>query len=64
MWIQDCRFPEDKAFDRDVLMLGLPDSSYCNRVPVALGAIHIDMLIKLATQEELEKPVIVGREVQ
>ena len=50
LWI-----PEVKAFDRDVLMLVVPDSSYCNRVPIALGTIHIDMLIKLATQEELGK---------
>ena len=36
-------------------MLLVPDSSYCNRVPIALDTIHIDMLIKLATQEELGK---------
>ena len=36
-------------------MLVVPDSSYCNRVPIALGNIHIDMFIKLATQEELGK---------
>ena len=36
-------------------MLVVPDSSYCNSVPIALGTIHIDMLIKLATQEELGK---------
>ena len=50
LWI-----PEDKTFDRDILMLVAPDSSYCNKVPVALGTVHIDMLIKLATQEELGK---------
>ena len=49
------RIPEVKAFDRDILMLVLPDSSYCNRVTIALGTVHIDMLIKLATQEELGK---------
>ena len=36
-------------------MLVVPDSSYCNRVPIPLGTIHIDMLIKLATQKELGK---------
>ena len=36
-------------------MLVVWDSSYCNRVPIALGTIHIDMHIKLATQEELGK---------
>ena len=47
------RIPEVKAFDRDVLMLVVPDIPYCDKVPIALGTIHIDMLIKLATQEEL-----------
>ena len=50
LWI-----PEVKAFDRDILMLVVPDSSYCNRVPIALGTVHIDVLIKLVTQEELGK---------
>ena len=36
-------------------MLVIPASSYHNRVPIALSTIHIDMLIKLATQEELGK---------
>ena len=36
-------------------MLVVPDSPYYNRVPIVLGTIHIDMLIKLATQEELGK---------
>ena len=36
-------------------MLLVLDSPYCERVPVAIGTLHIDMLIKLATQEELEK---------
>ena len=47
--------PEVKTFGRDILMLVVPDSSYCNRVPIALGTIHINMPIKLATQEELGK---------
>ena len=47
------QIPEIKAFDRDVLMVVFPDSSYCNRVPIALGTIHIDMLIKMATPEEM-----------
>ena len=50
LWI-----PEIKAFDRDVPMLVVPDSSYCNSVAITLGTIHIDMLIKLATHEELRK---------
>ena len=36
-------------------MLVVLDSPYCNKVPIGLGTVHIDMLIKLATQEELGK---------
>ena len=36
-------------------MLVVLDSSYCNRVPTGLGTVHIDMPIKLNTQEELGK---------
>ena len=46
---------EVKAFDRDGLMLIVPDSPYSDRVPIAIGTLHIDVLIKIATQEELEK---------
>ena len=49
------KIPAVKAFDRDVLMSVVPDSLYCDRAPIALGTIHIDMLIKLITQEELGK---------
>ena len=48
------KIPEVKAFDWYILMLVDLDSPYCERVPIALGTLHIDMLIKLATQEELE----------
>ena len=48
------QIPEVKAFDRDVLMLVVPDSSYC-RVPIVLSTIYIDMLFKLSTQVELGK---------
>ena len=36
-------------------MLVVPDSTYCNWVPIAIGTVHIDILIKLVTQEELGK---------
>ena len=49
------KIPEVRAFDRHVLMLVVPDSSYCQRVPVMIGTLFIDMLMKLATQQELEK---------
>ena len=48
------KIPEVKAFDRDVLMLVLLDSPCSERVPVAVGTLHIDMLIKLATGQELD----------
>ena len=48
------KIPEVRAFDGDVLMLVVLDSPYCKRVPVVIGTLQIDMLIKLATWEELE----------
>ena len=36
-------------------MLLVTDSSYSNRVPIAICTIQMGMLIKLATQEELGK---------
>ena len=49
------KISENRAIDGDVLMLVVPDSPYCESVPVVIGTLHIDMLIKLATQEKLEK---------
>ena len=36
-------------------MLIVPDSPYSDSVPIAICTLHIDVLIKIATQEELEK---------
>ena len=36
-------------------MLVLPGSPYSHRVPIAIQMLHIDMLLKLGTKEELEK---------
>ena len=33
------KFPEVRAFARDILMLVVPDSPYCERIPVALGTL-------------------------
>ena len=33
------KIPEARAFDRDVLMLVVLDSPYCQRVPIALGTL-------------------------
>ena len=48
-----CRIPEVKAFDQDVLLLILPNSTHSQYTPITLGTLHIDMAIKLATEEEL-----------
>ena len=46
--------PEVKGFKEDVLMLVVKDSEYGKRVPVAIGTLHIDMILDTATKEELE----------
>ena len=46
--------PEVKGFKEDVLMLVVQDSEYGKRVPVAIGTLHIDMILDTATKEELE----------
>ena len=45
---------EVKAFDTDVLLLIVHDSVHIMHTPIILGALHIDMVIKLATKRELE----------
>ena len=44
---------EVKAFDQDVLLLVVSDSTHTQSTPITLGALHIDMTIKLATEEQL-----------
>ena len=46
--------PEVKKFQEDVLMLVIKDSKYGERVPIAIGTLHLDMILDLATEEELE----------
>ena len=48
------RIPEVKAFDQDVLLLIIPNSAHTQYTPITLGTLHIDMAIKLATEEELK----------
>ena len=48
------RIPEVNAFDQDVLLLIIPDSAHTQYTPITLGTLHIDMAIKLATEEELK----------
>ena len=49
------RVPEVEDFYEDVLFLVIPNSDYGERVPVQLGTLHIDMLLDMATPEELAK---------
>ena len=47
------RIPEFKVFVQDVLLLTVPKSTHTQYTPITLGTLHIDMAIKLATEEEL-----------
>ena len=50
--IVECQLglPELTGFQKDVLMLVIDDSPYGQRVPVQLGTLHIDMILKAAEQ--------------
>ena len=48
------RIPEVKAFDQDVLLLIIPNSAHTQYTPITLGTLYIDLVIKLATEEELK----------
>ena len=50
--IVECQLglPELTEFQKDVLMLVIDDSPYGKRVPVQLGTLHIDMILKAAEQ--------------
>ena len=48
------KIPEIKAFDLDVLLLIVPDSTHTQYTPITLGTLHIDMAIKMAMKKELE----------
>ena len=47
------KIPEVKAFDQDVLLLIIPDSTHTQCTPITLRTLHIDMAIRLATEKEL-----------
>ena len=47
------RVPGVKALDEDILVVIQNDSTYSARVPVALGTLHIDMVVNQATPDEL-----------
>ena len=42
--------PESKAFNEDVLMLVLGDSTYAERIPIQIGPLHIDRAIDLISE--------------
>ena len=50
--IVECQLglPEVEGFQKDVLMLVIDDSPYGKKVPVQLGTLHIDMILKAAKQ--------------
>ena len=43
-----------KALNEDILVVIQNDSAYSSQVPITLGTLHIDMVIKKATSEELQ----------
>ena len=45
--------PEIRAFNHPCLFLVLRDSDYGNKCPIIIGTLHIDLILELATQEEL-----------
>ena len=45
--------PRVKAFDQDILLLIVPNSTHTQYTPITLGTLHINMAIKLATEKEL-----------
>ena len=46
--------PEIRAFNHPCLFLVLRDSDYGNKCPIIIGTLHIDLILELATQEELK----------
>ena len=46
--------PVVRAFDRDVLLLMVPNSPYGDRVSPKLGTVQIDMMLDVATEDELQ----------
>ena len=48
------QIPGVEAFNLDVLMLVIPESEYAKRVHITIGTLHIDEIISLITEEELQ----------
>ena len=48
------KVPEVRAFDTDVLLLIVPDSTHTAHAPIILGTLYMDRVTNLATKTELE----------
>ena len=46
------KIPEIKAFNEDVLMLVIEDSTYAQHVPIQLGMLNIDRALDLISNKE------------
>ena len=47
------KIPEIKAFNEDVLMLVIEDSTYAQCVPIQLGTLHIEKALELKSDKEI-----------
>ena len=52
----ECRLsvPEVQAFSEDCIFLVIPDDEYNKRVPVVVGSLQLNRVVKSATAHELE----------
>ena len=53
--------PKVKGFREDVLLLVVNDTEYGDKVPVLLGTLHIDMVLKKVTLDELKQLPVAWR---
>ena len=51
---RELNLPCISGFHEDCLFSVIPNSPYCQHVPIQLGTIHIDWALELATEEDLE----------
>ena len=49
------KISEVKAFNKDVLMIVIEDSTYAQQVPIQLGTLHIDRALDLISEKEITK---------
>ena len=51
MWKLTLKFLKFKAFNEDLLMLVIEDSTYAQWVPIQLGTLHIDRALDLISEK-------------